>query len=33
MKLNDRYLSEDATDYDKDGFELEVTAIEEIFDE
>jgi hypothetical protein len=33
MKLNDRYLSEDATDYDKDGFELEVAATEEMFDE
>jgi len=33
MKLNDRYLSEDATDYDKDGFELEIASVEEMFDE
>lgn len=33
MKLNDRYLSEDATDYDQEGFEIETAMLEEALDE
>src|SRR5258706_13447108 len=33
MKLNDRYLSEDETDYDKEDFELDTGSLEEMLDE